>query len=340
MTVKHCLLKERWISDEGVPSTGMVTSAIRRNSDLQSLGLDIVDGRYDLRGIRLDKPKKVEEIRSHSRVTGAQTFKGSEFKKIDFSHATLDFGVFVNCSFVDCVFFKTRMKNIRITACDLRDCSFLKSDLSNSFLNLNVGKDSGSFINCEFIETNISKTEFGFPKIHNCSFVDCKLKEVNFDGSRFERCVFKGQFESGWFNGYSIYASKSTFGLFNRVNPKAYPNEMIEVDFGEAMLEDVQFQNGINISNCILPRAGNYFVVKNLDKVYPEVISVINETWKQEDKVILIVIENLYYKKKDGMPMDLINMDIPEETYRIEVYPKLFDLIQFANSKYLNDVST
>ncbi|GAA5030081.1 hypothetical protein GCM10011506_18910 [Marivirga lumbricoides] len=334
-------LIKRWDSDEMKILRSKVLKYIRSNKPFDGLGLGKIAGRWDLRGIRFPKPKKKEKLKVNGGDLDLKkrtyNLANVSLHSIDFSYADISECVFVKCTIENCIFESSILKNIECVACNFSNGSFIKTNLSNSSLALNRGVDSGSFKNIEFIESNLSKVSFRFPVIDNCKFINCKLYEVNFDGSRFSNSKFIGKFESGWINGYSRYASKSLFGIFNRVNPYDYPNLMKNVDFLEAELEDVLFNYKVDLRDCKFQERGDFIIVKNLPTTYIKAREIIEKDWSREDKRQgLFLIDNFYNSEmKNGMPMDYIDTSYNKHLGR-DFQKIFFDLIESIDSELLN----
>ncbi len=320
-------IKKRWLEDEN-----FIKDLMSNKFEVDRYGL--YDCRFDLRGMSIPKPKKIEKIYSYDKITGEFVIKNQFFENCDFSFADFSYITFIKCQFKNCLFEKTIFKNVDVQACVFVKCNFKYTNYEKSFLNTNIKNDSGKFLNCVFEKVNLSKTSFGFPIIDQCVFDNCILKETNFDGSRFSNTVFKGDFISGWFNGHSIYSKIN--GLFNRDKVENYPNGMRNVDFSDCNLIDVQFQNKINLSDCKFPEQDNFIKIYNLNKVYTELKSQIHSKVSYEEyNIITSWIDNLYYSQhKIGMNMDLINTECRTSYYKNELFDAFFGLLKDINTSY------
>lgn len=325
----------RWETEDGIRLRREVLKSLKSKHRISELGLDRVNDRWDLRGFPFPAPDKVEKIRSYDMVFGGFNIKHVALQDVDLSYANLSYTSWYNCYFENVAFENSNLDQIHLTCCDFRSVVFHKAKLSNAFLARNKGKRAGSFVDVQFISSNLSKSRFDFPIMENCEFVDCKLKEIDFDGSRFKNCRFKGLFESGWINGYAIYASTGVLGIFNTVNPKDFPNKMENVDFSEAELDDVLFQHGVDLTGCEFPSQNKYIIVKRLDKVYSKVTDVIERQWEGENRRVgLEWINNVYYSdRKAGMPMDIINTENKVSYFSDQFQDDFFDLIRQVNTE-------
>ncbi|MDB5014384.1 MAG: hypothetical protein JWQ25_2586 [Daejeonella sp.] len=325
---------KRWLIGEGIVVRGNVLKALSSGETIAKVkGISKYEGKWDLRGIQFPNPKGSETITagtsSFRKVSGTFNLKNIDLKNVDFSYADMSHSVWIRSNLENCIFNNTKAKNLYIKACHFADLVAFKTNFSESFMAQNIGNDSGSYRNVVFNQCDLSKTSFSFPLIDHCNFFDCKLHEVNFDGSRFENCKFSGVFKSGWIRGYSIYAQKSILGLFNKVNLKDFPNTMTNVDFKEAELKDVLFSHEVDISRCKFPVSENLIVIKNLDVTFSKIREVVSNRWEGEDRrQALFLIDNLYYSDmKKGMKMDVISTSF-NNYLTIDFQNKFFDIIR------------
>ena len=335
MTEKTKLIK-RWETKEGKILRKKILGALKRRKKLEKVkDLKLVSGKYDLRGIKFPQPGEIIFFRTFAHLNKPFILKNLELNNIDFSFADLSYIVWINCVFNFCFFKSSKMKNIDLINCEFYNSIFINCNLSDSFLNLNRGKDSGIFYNTNFVQSNLRRSSFRFPIIENCLFDSNDLFEVDFDGSRFKNCKFRGRMDSVWFKGYSIYARKSILGIFQRVNPQKYPNKMENIDFSEAKLIGVDFIHGIDLNKCIFPKSDDYLIVKNLNETYKRALEIIEKDWVGEDKRIGkgYVTKIFFRKEKHNMNLDIIDKySITDEGKDTDFGEKLFRLIKSVNN--------
>jgi uncharacterized protein YjbI with pentapeptide repeats len=327
-------LINRWNSPNGNLLLEEVIKSFKNGKPLSSVkGLEKDMGLWDLRGAPLSllvHERKIEAS-NHEFVqkTGSLSFKKNVVDAVDFSYADISYSRWDKCAVKNCLFVGTKLKEITFRACDIVDCVFRKADMSYSFLNINIGENSGSFVGCVFKEVDLSEAIFNFPLIKNCLFEDCKFSVTVFDGSRFVDCKFKGTVNSASFMGYSVYASKSTLGIFNRIDPVDYPNKMENVDFSDAKLVDVSFTHGINLANCKLPDGDEYIIIDDLEDTMQKVKIIIDSEWDGEDRRLgLGMINNVYFKKNiHGKGTSIINTS-PIPSSNIAFEKKFYSLLK------------
>lgn len=323
-------LRERWKSGLGKDKLIEVIKCLETGKSLNTItDLGKYNGRLDLRGVPLT------EIDKQNQNGASLSIKQVKFNSIDFSFGNISDVRMTKVSFENCLFEETKAKRLDIVATDFINCIFKKSDLSNSYLNQNFKSNSGSFTNVQFIRSNLSKCGFSFPLISDCEFIDCRISETNFDGSLFENCLFKGKIESAWFRGFPENVHKSVMEIIIGRTKDNRKNAMVNVDFSNCILDDVIFENELDLTSCLFPVDDIYIIVKRLDVVYSKLKRLIENEWAKEDeKIALFWIDNLYYnKKKHGMPLDLINRNCISNAFPKELYARFFSLLSSVNDE-------
>lgn len=330
-------LVSRWKDYEGGIILKEIINCLNMRIPLSSVdGLKKHLGRWDLRGAKLSVISDVQKIEAagHKVVQkfGSLKVRDNVVESVDFSFSDISYSVWEKCSISNCLFEGTKAKELCVIASNFLNCSFKKTNLSYSFMNKNIGTDSGAFIAVSFEEANLSECIFCFPIVKNCRFQNCNLIATNFDGSRMANCQFIGEVNSPWFRGYSTTAQKSLLGLFNRVEPKKYPNEMENVDFSKANLVGVSFSHSIDLSECIFPKGEDYILINDLKYTMEKVRYIIESEWKGEDKRKgLVLIDNVYFKKdKQDQLLDIIDT-FPIASSDVEFDNKFFNLIRSNN---------
>ncbi|GAA5030078.1 hypothetical protein GCM10011506_18900 [Marivirga lumbricoides] len=335
-------LINRWKSQEGKYLLSEVLSKLSCNKSLDTIkGLEKYAGRWDLRGAPLSTLKSERKIEgegtSFTQKYGSLKLKNIHVESIDFSYADISYSWWQQCRVNNCIFEGTKAKELQIYASDFFNCTFRNTSFNYSFLNNNLGKNSGSYKRVNFIECDLKECIFSFPEIENCIFENCNLMATNFDGSRFKHCKFIGKVDSPWFSGYSTTAQKSIFWIFNRVNPKDYPNLMQNVDFSEADLIGVSFINEIDLSQCVFPKDDEkYIVVRNLKKVYHTVERLMREKWDTNElRKGVSLLNNLYFTKdRQNQNIDFIDKKIMVfSDEKSDFGEKFFSLIKETNKK-------
>lgn len=245
-------LIERWQTDKGQKLLNDIIQHLKKGKSFGELnGLEKFEDKFDLRGINFPKTSTeyLYKGKLTNQITGSLSFNKAEIDNVDFSYADLEQTQWKNCSFSKTVFYKTQLEQIKIINCSFDNILFESSKLSHSYLNIRSGKKSGYFKNVTFKNSQLNETRFSFPEFHNCFFDNCNLFATDFDGSRFNNCKFIGKLNSLWFRKHSIMEYEPNL-IVNRVNKKQFTNEMLNVDFTEAILDYVSFAKNLDLSKC------------------------------------------------------------------------------------------
>jgi uncharacterized protein YjbI with pentapeptide repeats len=335
MESKKDLIK-RWEKDEGALGKEIL-SAIRCSYRMEKVkGLKKINGKWDLRGLKFPNPQKVDTIKSYEKVSGAFLLKNVVIEDVDLSYADLSYTEWQNCKVDASIFTETKFRSVNIAASDFLNSNFTKSDFRNSFIGQNIAEKSGSFINVKFIESDLSNAGFCFPRVEECLFDNCKLKDTDFDGSRFTNCKFKGLLDSCFFRGYSVHAHSSFLWIFNRVRVKEYLNPMQNVDFSEAQFFGVSFTHEINLKQCILPSDGSVLLIEDLERTYNRAKSVINKEWNDDEykRIAVEYIDKIFLNKdRQNQLNDIIDLNTLSEGNRMEEFGrKFFNVLKVASN--------
>ena len=338
MTKKELI--NRWNSKEGKLLLDRIVNCLTKGKRLSSIyGLEKHKERWDIRGAVLSTIIKEQKIQADGhgfiKKTGSLKIEETVLESIDFSFSDISHSNWQKCVFKKCLFEEVRAKEIKLAACDIEDCVFVKSNLSYSYLNENIASNSGSYLRCHFKETDLSESIFCFPIIKECVFENCKLVATNFDGSRLFNCRFLGEVNSPWFRGYSTTANKSILGIFNRINVKNYRNEMKNIDFSNSKLIGVSFSHEINLQNCTFPKSDQYIFIENLKDTMRKTRAIIESNWEGEyRREGLLLIDNVYFKKdKHDQSDDFIDTH-PIASSDLQFDRVFFNLIKYCNSSF------
>jgi uncharacterized protein YjbI with pentapeptide repeats len=225
--------------------------------------------------------------------------KGVTFYSCDFSYSDFSGWLFENCTFQNCQFDSTNFNEAKLTACKFLQSGFLKTTFKKAAININSGSDSGLIEGCSFNECNFREANFGFPIIRQSNFINCHLRICNFDASRFEDVKFEGRVDAAFFNGHPQSYSKPIFGFLSSFDPKKIKNEMKSVDFKNAIIDDVTFAYGIDLSTVKWPNNNSIILVKKPREFFSKLVSEIsNSDWSMNDKDLAIrLINNVHFRE-------------------------------------------
>lgn len=284
-------LKTRWDNSEKVDSIKNYLKNAKSN-----LLEKTTDGKYDLRGFDFKK----NEIRFIRNIV---------FENIDFSNCNFENVEFSKVTFRNCLFIDVKFILSRFEVCFVEDCKFQKAKFSY-FIIENIGDNCGWVKNSNFIESKLHNFKSLFPIIDNCSFENCDFLKCDFDGSRLSNCKFIGDIKNLVIGGITYGFHDPFWRFFRRFDPKKnidkYSNKMINIDFAEANMFGVFFQNDVDITNCKFPKGEIYFEVYNIEKTYYSIRESVEKEWESITKSeALFLLDNYFFKRtKFGMKKD------------------------------------
>jgi uncharacterized protein YjbI with pentapeptide repeats len=312
-------LQKRWETNIGINTIELFVDCINKNKSLDNvIGLEKYLGKWDLRGVNLTPKLNVNNFK----------FKNCILDSIDFSYSKLNNTFFQNCTLNNCLFENATLKETTIICSNLTNCLFKTCNLTYSRLNDNIMDNSGLYKSVFFINCNFSESNFCFPKVEKCTFQNCNFKAFDFDGARLDDCKFIGEVDSCWFGGYSLNATKSILGVFNRFDPLKFKNKMNNIDFLDAKLIGVSFRNNINIDNCFFPKE-NYHILFNLISSFELLKKTINENWEGDNKKFALQLIDKVYYRKEYYEQDFVFIDkhMLIELFGDQFANKFFDLL-------------
>ena len=114
---------------------------------------------------------------------------------------------------------------------------------------------------------------------------------------------------------------------------------MANVDFTNAIFEEVFFDNYIDLSTCKFPYQKNYLKIKNIDLVYNKVKEIISSTWevRYKQRAISIIDKILYEERKKNMDTDFIFTEWDFINVPSDFNTRFFGLIREVNKEINSD---
>ncbi len=195
------------------------------------------DGKQDYRGFQLE---------------------GQQIRKIIFEEADFSYSNFSRSSFEKCEFNKVVFSKADFTEFSERGNVFFDSEFTKcKIIKAGIGYLGTKYIDVAFNNCNFQGAVFIRPEYDRCFFENCKLNGIDFNASSFVDCQFQGILKEVWFRGnFASQEESKQFGQ-SRVN------EMINVSFKLAELQDVTFSDGCDLSTVILPEDSTYLYCDN-----------------------------------------------------------------------------
>ncbi len=325
-------MSNRWRTNIGRANAKHIIDSMQRgdiDAALDSVGK--FEGRRDLRGLEFGNPYENDlaldvKVNAHKfKFVRSTTFTGLTLRSIDFSKANFEKTVWEDCVFENCLFDHTRFVNVRLWGCSIKNSRFESSDIRETLLGGGNAQNLGSLENVDFHGGKFSQVSFSYPAITGCHF-RCDLKTVNFHGSRFKDCSFDGVLELVAFRGRAIPNSNEQY-MQGRDIPE---NRMENIDFSNAIFKDVVFEDAVNLTECVWPKDGGIFLVKNAEKVFPAALRIIESEWSGEDHRIASFIIKEYYMReiRCGQTQFVIKSEYLTKTFGKEYSDKFTSLLK------------
>jgi uncharacterized protein YjbI with pentapeptide repeats len=178
------------------------------------------------------------------------SLRGIELRDIDFSGSNIDGIRFFNCTIRNCVFDNASCEGWRIWATSVSDSSFSSASLRGAVLGGALDGESNRFENVRFVKTNLRQTVHGSAVFLGCTFDNANLLKVDFQGSRFVQCVFRGELREVMFYDRAFRGEGFP------------PNMMEDVDLSGASLRSVEFRR-LNLDHVKFPADSEHLMLSN-----------------------------------------------------------------------------
>ncbi len=249
--------------------------------------------KLDLRGFKISKS-----------VNLAPYIKGKKFSETDFSYA--DFSRcrfekcrFEKCRFEKCTFCYTNLINIIEQECEFVDCDFYKGRIKGF-----IGEWGSLYKGVIFEGVNLNGLLMHYPDFQDSEFKNCNLKKADFGGAVIENVKFKGVVTDTWFRGkYRISGvvppPQINYKRLSKVNP-------MNADFSEAIISYTLFTNGCDLSNVIMPNDGNHYLINNIKKV-KEFTDRFCANLSDEEKDFFSIIQDVFLFQREGEKVKILN---------------------------------
>ena len=236
-------LRARWRSGEGAARAEGVVAFLAGASRVVPAGVGMHEGRLDLRGLSwsLLRPVAMEAVRG-ARVAvleGVVELRGVVWRGLDLSHAELPGLRFFDSRIEDCRFDGANCADWRLWASQVADCSFVGAKLKDASIGTWWEEKANSWRRVVFDGADLRGALVEACLLEDCSFGGTRVSGVDFDQVRLRRCRFSGLLREVMFEGRTLPR-------------RAAPAPLVDVDFGEALFEDVEFR-GCTFEGVRLP---------------------------------------------------------------------------------------
>jgi uncharacterized protein YjbI with pentapeptide repeats len=233
-----------------------IWDALAHGRQFGDAGVPEIDGRHDLRNLRIAEPIAVETTRTPlADVTvmgGLTEIRGAKWQSIDFSDSVLPGLRLFDCQIRNCVFDRCRMTDLRVWDTDFGDVSFRAADLRGAALAgpSEKGDKKDTYHDVDFTAADMRGAVYGPVEFLRCKFNRAKLNKADFHLSTFTDCSFEGELRDVMF--YRIGFRGERFP----------PNEMKRVDLRRAKLRWSEFR-GLDLDEVLFPEDDDHIVIEN-----------------------------------------------------------------------------
>ncbi len=284
MNNQHSAIWRNLISNKTVPASAARTE----------------EGFLDLSGLHVNQPVVTGAVKGFpflKRLSNMTQIKNVIFEKIDFSNAKLDNLRFFDCSFDECRFDRASCTDWRIWGTSIIGSSFNATNLRGSGLGSDQWSSLNRFVDNDYTKTDLRDCAFFKAIFTDCRFTDAKLKEVDFSGSIFTRCVFKGLLDEVIFQQYS--AKGEPFP----------PNEMLDVDFSDATLENVEFR-WLDMGKVIWPKGPEHIIIHDYKNKLSEILDHLKNRNDLQTRTVHAIIEQQLERAGNNQKTGYFNLQI------------------------------
>jgi uncharacterized protein YjbI with pentapeptide repeats len=192
------------------------------------------------------------------------SLRGIELRDMDLSAGHLEGIRFFNCTIRNCVFDKASCAKWRMWATSVSDSDFCSASLRGASLGGVLDGDTNQFQNVRFVRTDMRGTSHGSAPFSGCTFDNANLTKVDFQGSRFSRCVFCGELRE------VLFYDRAFRG-------EGFPHNTMEgVDFQGASLRWVEFRR-LNLDRVRFPADSEHFVLPNYSETLDYALALLRE---------------------------------------------------------------
>jgi len=144
------------------------------------------------------------------------------------------------------------------------------------------------------------------------------MKDIDFDASFFDNCIFEGELNDVWFRGgFPLHSDCDRFGV-----PKK--NEMKNVSFEKAELKDLTFSDNCDLSSVRIKNNDKYYKYNHWEKRLEFLKSEISN-WEEKEKKEAEIFSDVHLVHAKSQQWYIINREDMERNYGKEVAVKIIN---------------
>jgi uncharacterized protein YjbI with pentapeptide repeats len=248
-----------------------------RGKSLEGLDLLKTDGRWDLSSLDAPPTKIVRRFFiGFTRIeeqSGFLQVRGLHWKDLSFSRCHLDSLRLFDTRIENCSFDQARCQGWRMWSSTFVNSTFRGADLRNASLG---GVDRGkrpSFVNVDFSKADLRGSVHKAADMTKCTFAETKLDKVDFNGTIFEDCTFRGELNQVLFHRRAFKGEGFP------------PNEMKGVDFRRATFHYVEFR-GLDMLDVVWPEDPDHMVLDEYPAALDRALAMLGGRSDNEAKAL------------------------------------------------------
>jgi uncharacterized protein YjbI with pentapeptide repeats len=285
-----------------------------RGKPLDGLPLGTKDGRLDLGGLILLKPRPKRTFEFNgvpvTEVGSLVTFKGAKWRNLDFSGSKFSCVRLLESEVTNCLFDRCQFDDLRVWATTFRDCSFAASNLKDAMLGGVVNGKWNIYSGVDFSRADLRRTNYKAAAFEACNFRHSKLERIDFQTCRFRDCVFEGELRD------IIFYRR---GFEGESFP---PNEMLNVDFSLAKLHDVGFR-GLTLEQVKFPDDSEHIIIRDVKDTLERLITALNAQGDTTAKKLVAFLNIDREWRVPNQAQTVINVEDLQETAGFEGVDRL-----------------
>jgi Pentapeptide repeats (8 copies) len=256
-------LRQRWLSPDGATLAEDVTARLVGGRSIKELGLDVHEGRLDLRYLPLPAPQRLKRFETLGwfveELGDLVTLRDAHLGGIDFSGAELSnlrcFGVAID----DCLFEGAVCRDWRLWNSVITDSSFGGANMRSSVIGSWDHGLRNEWWRINFARSDLRGTVLRAAVFEDCDFTEAKLRKLVFEQCAFRRCRFAGPLREVVFDG-------------REVTGRATPEPLVELDFTGSTFDEVEFR-GYRLDQVALPDDPSLKCVTNYRSVVEQALA-------------------------------------------------------------------
>jgi uncharacterized protein YjbI with pentapeptide repeats len=260
-----------------------ILDRIRSGAALDGLGLDRIDGRWDLRGFSTEAPaatttSAVRTIAGQyevSRVSGRVRLRGLSLRDLDLRGSRLQGLSLDHCELTNSRFDEAKLNGLRVRDSSVSDVTFDGADLRDAVLSIG----SAAFERVSFRGADLRGAIPGPAQIADSDFSSARLKGVEFWDTRLTRVRFAGRLED-----VTFAARRPILGLLG------HDETLVDVDFSDCEFRYVDLRH-LNLDRVKLPERPGHVVVRRIRCVLDELIARCSASGDQRISVVLLRLQ-------------------------------------------------